>query len=51
MGSLVSELAVLEKVAHPCLLRTYELTHDDKYVYIVTELAQHGDLLKFYREQ
>ena len=47
--SLVSEMAILKMVEHPSLIRTFELLSDDKNFYIVTELAQHGDLFNFYK--
>ena len=39
IDSMMSELEVLERVSHPTLVRTYQLLHDEKYYYIVTELA------------
>lgn len=40
---VMSEMAVLERVSHPNLIRTYELLHDESCFYIVTELAKEGD--------
>lgn len=49
--SIIQEMDVLQEVAHPSLIRTYELLNDDKYFYMVQELARHGDLFKLYRER
>ena len=47
MEDLISELQALEKVSHRCLLRVYELLHDDRNVYIVSELLAGGNLSDF----
>jgi serine/threonine protein kinase len=48
--ALIHEMQVLENIANHHLVRTYELLHDDKNYYIVTELAK-VDLFKFYSER
>lgn len=44
MELMHSELQVLEDTAHPNIVRIYELLHDDKFYFIVSELIRHGEL-------
>ncbi len=37
-------MKVLEGIAHPSIVRVYELLHDNDYFYIVTEYAEHATL-------
>jgi len=39
-----NELLALTKLSHPNILRIYELLHNDKNYYIVSELIKHGHL-------
>ena len=40
-----SELMMLEKLNHVHFVRVYELYEDDKHIFVVAELIEHGDLL------
>ena len=42
-----NELQVLEETAHPNIMRIYELLHDDKFYYIVSEYIRNGELYDF----
>ena len=42
-----SELNVLGRVSHPNILGIYELLHDDKFYFIVSEYLEHGELYDF----
>lgn len=44
-------MSILERVSHPNLIRTYEFLHDDKYFYIVMELAKEGQFLQYFKDQ
>jgi serine/threonine protein kinase len=37
-----NELAVLEDVDHPNIMRVYELLHDERNYYIVSEYMREG---------
>ena len=39
-----NELQILEGTSHPNIMRVYELLHDDKFYYIVSEYIQDGQL-------
>ena len=39
-----NELQILEGISHPNIMRVYELLHDEKYYYIVSEYIQDGHL-------
>jgi len=39
-----SELLVLEEVTHPGIVRVFELLHDNKFYFIITEYITQGDL-------
>lgn len=47
MEHMINELIALESMTHPHLVHTYELLHDSKRYYIVTELLKQGDLFEF----
>ena len=42
-----NELEILESTAHPNIVRIYELLHDEKYYFIVSEFIRHGELYEF----
>ena len=42
-----NELLVLEETSHPNIMRIYELLHDDKFFFIVSEFIRHGELYDF----
>ena len=44
---MASELAILEDLSHPNVLRIYELLHDDKHYYIVSEFLKYGELYEY----
>lgn len=44
---MIQELTILEDVSHPNIMRIYELLHDDKYYYIVTEFLKYGELYEY----
>ena len=48
---MMNELQVLETISHPNILRVYELLHDSKYYYIITEYMKHGELYDFIVEK
>jgi len=39
-----NELSALEKLTHPNIVRVYELLHDQKNYYIVSEVIADGEL-------
>jgi calcium-dependent protein kinase len=39
-----NELQILEETSHPNIMRVYELLHDDKFYFIVSEFIRHGEL-------
>ena len=41
------ELKILENTAHPNIMRIYELLHDDKFFFIVSEFIRYGELYEF----
>lgn len=42
-----NELLILEETSHPNIMRIYELLHDDKFFFIVSEFVKHGELYDF----
>ena len=42
-----NELSALTQLSHPHIMRIYELLHNDKNYYIVSEYMKHGDLKAF----
>lgn len=38
------EIDILKNLDHPNILRLYEVFEDKKYIYLVTELCQGGEL-------
>lgn len=43
---MINELRILEKIMHQHIVRIYELMHDKKNFYIVSELVNSGDMAK-----
>ena len=43
---MINELKILEKIMHQHIVRIYELMHDNKNFYIVSELVNSGDMAK-----
>lgn len=41
---MVNDIIILKELDHPNIIKTYELYQDDKNYYIVTELANGGEL-------
>ena len=48
---VMSELRVLERVRNENIVNVIDLHYDDLYYYIVTELAESGDLLTLIEER
>lgn len=46
-----SELEVLAKMSHPNIIRIYELLHDEKHYYIVSEYIRQGELCQYILER
>lgn len=44
---MIGELNVLEETCHPNIMRIYELLHDSKRYYIVSEYIEHGQLFDY----
>lgn len=44
---MASELQILEDTSHPNIMRIYELLHDDKFYFIISEFVRHGELYEF----
>ena len=44
---LVKEIKVLERAKHSTLVHFYELLHDSKNLYLVTESIENNDLMKY----
>ena len=42
-----NELQVLEDTSHPNIMKIYELLHDDKFFFIVSEFVKHGELYEY----
>ena len=42
---LLDEIKILKKLEHPNIMKIYEYFDDSKYIYIVSELCDQGDLL------
>ena len=47
VGLMQDELSVLEDVTHPNIMRIYELLHDDRFFYIVSEFIKYGELFDY----
>ena len=43
-----TELAVLQTLDHPHIVHVLELLDDEKYLYVVMELMEHGNLMEVY---
>ena len=48
---MVGELNILEETCHPNIMRIYELLHDQKRYYIVSEYIEHGQLFDFLQKR
>jgi len=46
-----SELLVLEDTSHPNIMRIYELLHDEKFFFVVSEYIRHGELYEYVVER
>jgi calcium-dependent protein kinase len=44
---MANELQVLEETSHPNIMRIYELLHDDKFYFIISEYVRNGELYEF----
>ena len=42
-----NELGILETTSHPNIMRIYELLHDDKFIFIVSQYIKHGELYDY----
>ena len=42
-----NELQILEDTSHPNIMRVYELLHDDKFYFIISEFIRSGELYDF----
>jgi calcium-dependent protein kinase len=42
-----NELAILEDTTHPSIMNIYELLHDDKFYFIVSEYVRGGELYDY----
>ena len=42
-----NELQILEGTSHPNIMRVYELLHDDKFFFIISEFVKHGELYDY----
>lgn len=42
-----NELQILEGTSHPNIMRVYELLHDDKFYFIISEFVKHGELYDY----
>lgn len=51
LNNMISELQVLEEVSHQNIVKVIELLHDSYNYYIVTELAQCGDLFSLIEQR
>lgn len=46
----MNELAVLEALSHPNMMRIYELLEDKDHYHIVSELIRGGDMMEYIEE-
>ena len=44
---MANELQVLEETSHPNIMRIYELLHDEKFYFVVSEYVKYGELYDF----
>lgn len=42
-----NELSILEETCHPHIVSIYELLHDDKFYFIVSEFVRYGELYDY----
>lgn len=42
-----NELQILEETSHPNIMRVYELLHDDKFYFVVSEFIRYGELYDY----
>lgn len=50
VGRVKQEVAIHSKLKHPSILELYTFFEDENYVYLVLELAQHGELHRYLKE-
>ena len=48
---VMNEIRVLSTIDHPFLVKTQGYTQDEKYIYIVLDLVNGGDLFTYLREK
>ncbi|KAJ1730697.1 hypothetical protein LPJ61_002885, partial [Coemansia biformis] len=48
---LATEVAVHESVSHPNVVQLYDSFEDDRYVYLVMEYCEGGDLWRYLRQR
>ena len=46
-----NELLLLEETSHPHIMRIYELLHDDKFYFIISEYIRYGELYDYVVER
>lgn len=46
-----NEFQILEDTAHPNIMRIYELLHDDKFFFVISEFIRYGELYEFIVER
>ena len=42
-----NELQILEDTSHPNIMRVYELLHDEKFYFVVSEFIRYGELYDY----
>lgn len=42
-----NELQILEETSHPNIMRVYELLHDEKFYFVVSEFIRYGELYDY----
>lgn len=48
---MATEVAIHETLEHPHILRVYDSFEDDRFVYLVMELCEEGDLWRYLRQR
>jgi len=46
-AEMCAEIALLKSINHPNVMKTYEFYEDPKYIYIISELCQGGELFDY----
>lgn len=49
-SKIVQEIELLKNLNHPNIIRLYEIFSNKKFVFIVLEYAQKGDLLSYLKK-